>query len=140
MKTSNKLAIIAIAILLVLPAASFYVNNVSARTYTHKIMAVIDSLQTDSISILQYNSPKASPGLLYVTPTRKGERNTIVLNIQPEVRIAGDTLVITSDDPGAIYQGHIHLRGLHEARFNQNVRTFHTANKVPEDTLLSVKP
>lgn len=135
MKTSNKLALIALVILILLPAASFYLNYAYGRAYAQSILAVIDSMQTDTITVLQYRSPKASPGLLYVTPSRKERHNSIVLNIQPELRVAGDTLILTSSDRSAIYQGSIRLRNLREARFNETVRTFATAPKVIPDTV-----
>ena len=135
MKTSNKLALVAIIILVLLPAASLYVNYAAGRTHAAQILSVIDSLQRADVAVVQYRSPKASPGLLYVTPARNERHNYIRLNIQPEVRIAGDTLVITSTDRSSIYQGSVRLRNLREARFNERVRTFASAPKSQADSL-----
>ncbi len=142
MKTSNKLAIIAIVILIALPALSLYINRVSSRAYCSELHTVVDSLQSDTITVLQYRSPKASPGLLYVAPARKKQNTSIVFNVQPEVSVSGDTLIITSTDNSAIYQGSVRLRNLREARFNETVRTFPTPHKAQSDSLKpdSIKP
>ena len=135
MKKSNKLALVAIVILVLLPVASLYVNYAAGRTYAAGILSVIDSLQRADVAVVQYRSPKASPGLLYVTPARKERHNAICLNIQPQLHIAGDTLVITSTDRSSIYQGSVRLRNLREARFNETVRTFTSAQKSQADSL-----
>lgn len=135
MKTSNKLALTALVIFIAFPAASLYLNRVAGQAYSSEILSIVDSLLSDSITVLQYRSPKASPGLLYVAPARKTQHTSIVLNVQPKVNIAGDTLIITSTDNSAVYQGSVRLRNLREARFNETVRTFPTAPKAQPDSL-----
>lgn len=123
MKTSNKLIAAATLVLAVIPAVSAILNINGSTKEADKLNEIVSALRTDTMTVLQYTSPKASPGLMYVVPV-KASPDIISLNIQPKVTISGDTLSITSDDKSGVYQGTVRLHNLKEARFNSVSKYF----------------
>lgn len=135
MKTSNKIAISAVIILAVLPAISFFLNKNTASSCKADITECLRAMSSDTVRVVCYQGPKATPGLLYVRSLRNKYGSFIDLNIEPEVSLRGDTLSISTDDPSAIYQGTIRLLNLCEARLNDTVISFRPMKKLPTDSI-----
>lgn len=135
MKTSNKIAISAVIVLAVLPAISFFLNKNTASNCKAYIADCLRAMSSDTVRVVHYQGPKATPGLLYVRPLLHRFGSCINLNIEPEVSLKGDTLSIVTDDPSAIYQGTIRLLNLCEARLNDTVISFRPVKKLPTDSI-----
>lgn len=135
MKTSNKIAISAVIILAVLPAISFFLNKHAASRCKSDITECLRAMCSDTVRVVCYQGPKATPGLLYVRSLRHRFGSCINLNIEPEVSLKGDTLSIVTDDPSAIYQGTIRLLNLCEARLNDTVISFRPMKKLATDSI-----
>lgn len=135
MKTSNKVAISAAIILAVLPAISFFLNKHAASRCKSDITECLRAMSSDTVRVVCYEGPKATPGLLYVRSLRHRFGSCIDLNIEPEVSLRGDTLSIVTDDPSAIYQGTIRLLNLCEARLNDTVISFRPVKKQSTDSI-----
>lgn len=135
MKTSNKIAISAAIVLAVLPAISFFLNKNAASRCKSDITECLRTMSSDTVRVVHYQGPKATPGLLYVRPLRHRFGSCINLNIEPEVSLRSDTLSIVTDDPSAIYQGTIRLLNLCEARLNDTVISFRPVKKQPTDSI-----
>ena len=135
MKTSNKIAISAVIVLAALPAISFFLNKNTASSCKAEITECLRAMSSDTVRVVCYQGPKATPGLLYVRSLRHRLGSCINLNIEPEVSLRGDTLSISTSDPSAIYQGTIRLLNLCEARLNDTVISCRPVKKMPTDSI-----
>ena len=111
-RTSNKFALAAAAVFVLLPALSLTVNNVRAERCAEVMKPVIQRITDNDIYVVELTGRKASEGMLYVQNAWR-TLNLIELNVMPrEMTIVGDTLRVELDDESDVYQGRIILANL----------------------------
>lgn len=111
-KTSNRFALAAAAVFVLLPALSLTVNSVRADRCVEELMPLMRRISDNDIHVVELSGRKASAGMLYVQNAWR-TLNLIELNVMPhEMTIAGDTLRVVLDDESDVYQGRIILANL----------------------------
>lgn len=111
-KTSNKFALMVVAIFVLLPAMSLAVNIMRAEKYIENTMPLIRRISDNDIHVVELSGRKTSEGMLYVQNAWR-TLNVIELNVMPqEMSITGDTLRVVLDDKSDVYQGRIILANL----------------------------
>ena len=108
-RTSNRFALAAAAVFVVLPALSLTVNSVREQRCVKDVLPLMRRISDNDIHVVELTGRKASEGMLYVQNAWR-TLNLIELNVMPrEMTIAGDTLRVVLDDESDVYQGRIIL-------------------------------
>ena len=146
MKTSNKFAMVMVIVLIVIPCVSYALMNrkitatkndlsqIARKLTMEKVVkinndscrSVVQSIE-DNIKILHINGACTTKGMLSVSPVSpvRGSENQICLNLEPtSMYVNKDTLFISIDDPGKIYQGFVRIRGLQTLILNNDTTDF----------------
>lgn len=111
-KTSNKFALMVVAVFVLLPVMSLAVNSLRAERYVGNMMPLIRRISDNDIHVVELSGRKASEGMLYVQNAWR-TLNVVELNVMPqEMSIVGDTLRVVLDDESDVYQGRIILANL----------------------------
>lgn len=111
-RTSNRFALAAAAVFVLLPALSLTVNSVRAGRCAEAMKPVIQRISDNDIHVVELSGRKASAGMLYVQNAWR-TLNVVELNVMPQrMTIAGDTLRVVLDDESDVYQGRIILANL----------------------------
>lgn len=111
-RTSNRFALAAAAVFVVLPALSLTVNSVREQRCVKDVLPLMRRISDNDIHVVELTGRKASEGMLYVQNAWR-TLNLIELNVMPrEMTIAGDTLRVVLDDESDVYQGRIILANL----------------------------
>ena len=111
-KTSNKFALMVVAVFLLLPLVSLAVNSLHAERYVENMMPLIRRISDNDIHVVELSGHKASEGMLYVQNAWR-TLNVVELNVMPQdMSIVGDTLRVVLDDESDVYQGRIILANL----------------------------
>lgn len=111
-KTSNRFALAAAAVFVLLPALSLTVNSVRAGRCAEELMPLMRRISDNDIHVVELMGRKASAGMLYVQNAWR-TLNLVELNVMPrEMTITGDTLRVVLDDESDVYQGRIILANL----------------------------
>lgn len=111
-KTSTKIALAAVIVFGLLPAASFLVNDFARQRAVEELNPVLRRIMDNDIHVVELTGKKASEGMLYVQNAWRS-LNLVELNVQPrDVEVRGDTLSLHLADGSDVYQGSIILADL----------------------------
>ncbi len=111
-RRSNRFALAAAVIFVLMPALSLTVNSMNADKCAEELMPVIRRISDNDIHVVDLTGSKASEGMLYVQNAWR-LLNLVDLNVMPrDIAVAGDTLRVTLDDESDVYQGCIILANL----------------------------
>ena len=111
-RTSNRFALAAAAVFVVLPALSLTVNSVREQRCVKDVLPLMRRISDNDIHVVELTGRKASEGMLYVQNAWR-TLNVVELNVMPQqMSISGDTLRVVLDDESDVYQGRIILANL----------------------------
>lgn len=111
-RTSNRFALAAAAVFVVLPALSLTVNSVREQRSVRDVLPLMRRISDNDIHVVELTGRKASEGMLYVQNAWR-TLNVVELNVMPQqMSISGDTLRVVLDDESDVYQGRIILANL----------------------------
>lgn len=111
-RTSNRFALAAAAVFVVLPTLSLTVNSVREQRSVRDVLPLMRRISDNDIHVVELTGRKASEGMLYVQNAWR-TLNVVELNVMPrQMSISGDTLRVVLDDESDVYQGRIILANL----------------------------